>query len=60
MDFLQTLFTALPLLEGSIHIGSDGPAKGRAIGPSRDFAAVLVQTPARVRVLSILPAYSIK
>jgi hypothetical protein len=36
-------------LEGLIHTGSDGPAKGRAIGPSRDFAAVLVQTPARIK-----------
>jgi hypothetical protein len=29
----------------SIHIGSDGPAKGRAIGLSRDFAAVMAQRP---------------
>jgi hypothetical protein len=48
MDFLQTLVYGASLLERSIHIGSDGPAKGRAVGPSRDFAAVLVQTPARV------------
>jgi hypothetical protein len=46
MDFLQTRgFTVLPVLETSIHIGSGAPAKGRAIGPSRDFAAVMAQTP---------------
>jgi hypothetical protein len=48
MDFLRTralVFLAfLPSIR-AIHIGSGGPAKGRAIGPSRDFAAVVAQTP---------------
>jgi len=47
MDFLRTRgFTALPLPERPIHIGSDDPAKGRHADlarSGRDFAAVVVQ-----------------